>query len=144
MFRLSVMTTVALLFGGFCIGDDKKDEKKDDKDLLQGEWVVVSTELNGVEVGRGKERKLAVKGDEWTAPSNNGVFKFKIDATKNPKQLDLIRTSPTGTENTWHGIFKIEGDTLTFCRSHGAGGERPKEFKAAEGNFLMICTRAAK
>jgi uncharacterized protein (TIGR03067 family) len=133
---------VLLSVGGFCIGDDKKDNKKDDKELLQGEWPLVSIELGGKEVERSKDQKLVIKGDDWTAPGG-GKFKFKIDATKSPKQLDLIREQG-GQEFTWVGIYKIEGDTLTFCRSAGAGGERPKEFKGGPGVALLVFKRAEK
>jgi uncharacterized protein (TIGR03067 family) len=135
-----VMASVVLLFGGFCVGDDKKD----DKDQLQGEWVVVSIENAGNKSRNVEGRKLVVKGDEWTAPV--GVMlklKFKIDATKNPKQLDLT-SDQGGGEQAWPGIYKIEGDTLTFCRPMRPGGERPTEFKGGPGVFLMVCKRAGK
>ena len=141
MFGRSVMTVAVLLVGGFCVGDDKKDEKKTDKDRLQGEWTLVSIELGGKEVD-GKGQKLVVQGDEWTAPSG-GKFKIKIDATKSPKQLDLVREQG-GKESTWAGIYKIEGDTLTFCRSAGPAGERPTEFKGGRGVALLVLKRAEK
>jgi uncharacterized protein (TIGR03067 family) len=137
-----VTATVFLLATGFCAGDDKKDDKKDDKDRLQGEWVVVSAELNGEKFERVKDRKLVVKGDEWTAPSG-GKFTFTLDTAKSPKRLDL-KAGTDGQEQTWPGIYKLEGDTFTLCRSRGPGGERPKEFKGGEGIFLMVCKRADK
>lgn len=138
------MASVVLLVGGFCVGDDKKDEKKDDKDRLQGEWVVTSIELNGKEGKGGKDRKLVVKGDEWTPPTGGKLkFKFKLDTAKNPKQLDLT-ADVNGTEQTWPGIYKFDGDTFTFCRPSSLGGERPTEFKGGEGIYLLVCKRAEK
>jgi uncharacterized protein (TIGR03067 family) len=137
-----VVVSVIVLVGGFCAGNDRKADKKNDKDQLQGEWVVVSIENSGKKVDS-KDRKLVVKQDEWTAPGG-GKFKFKIDATKDPKQLDLTREID-GKDSTWVGIYKIEGDTVTFCRSTSPRGDRrPTEFKAGQGVFLMVCKRAGK
>src|SRR4051794_12427248 len=71
-----VVASVVLLAAGFCAADDKKD----DKDLLQGEWVVVSAEIAGKEFEALKGQKLVVKGDEWTAPTaGTREFKFRLD-----------------------------------------------------------------
>jgi uncharacterized protein (TIGR03067 family) len=134
-----MVASVVLMVGGFCAGDDKKD----DKDQLQGEWVVVSAERSGTKLDP-MGRKLVVKGDEWAPPGSQKLkFKFKLDAAENPKQLDLV-ADQGGIEQTWPGIYKIEGDTFTFCRSGRPGGERPTEFKGGTGVFLMICKRAEK
>ena len=114
---------------------------KDDKALLQGEWTIVSVEAPA-QVKQNAERPyLTVKGDEWLQPSSAKLqLTFKIDAAKTPKQLDLI--SQNG--QTWQGIFKIDGDTFTLCRSHGPGGERPTAFEGGPGIMLMVFKRAAK
>jgi uncharacterized protein (TIGR03067 family) len=135
-----MVTSVVLLVGGLCAGDDKKD----DKDQLQGEWVIVSAERSGTKFENLMGKKLVVKGDEWTPPGGQKLkFKFKLDAAKNPKQLDLM-ADEGGIEQTWPGIYTIEGDTVTFCRSGRPGGDRPTEFKGGMGVFLMICKRAEK
>jgi uncharacterized protein (TIGR03067 family) len=142
-----VVVSTALLVGGFCAGDGKQDVKKDDKDQLQGEWVVVSVEVSTLdksEVLKGK--KLVVKGDELTAPSKTDEmpkFKFKLDAGTNPKQIDLTFDAG-GKDLTFAGIYKIEGDTFTICRSAAPGGARPMDYKGAPGIFLMVCKRAEK
>lgn len=134
------VASVVLLVGGFCIGDDKKS----DKDLLQGEWVVVSAEIAGRKAERLEGKKLVVKGDDWTPPTGGKIkMKFKLDDAKTPKHLDLVG-DVDGNERTWPGIYKIEGNTFTFCRSAGPGGERPTEFKSGDGASLMVFKRAEK
>jgi uncharacterized protein (TIGR03067 family) len=88
------------------------------------------------------EGTLVIKGSDWTAPSGLQLT-FKIDSTKNPKHLDLTPTKK-GATSGWQGIYKIEGDKLTFCRPQATGGERPTEFKGGDGIFLMECKRAGK
>jgi len=133
-----VMASMVLLVGGFCLGQDNQ-EKKDDKDRLQGEWV--ATSFNGNEIKGGNGGTLVVKRDEW---KEFRTFKFKIDATKNPKQIDITGNVVVGRESTFAGIYKIEGDTLTFCRSSRAGAERPTEFKFGPGVILQVFKRAEK
>ncbi len=59
-----VLASMLLAVTGMCTADDKKDEKKkDDKDLIQGEWVVVNSTIPQ-QIGK----MLIVKGDEWTNP----------------------------------------------------------------------------
>lgn len=127
-----VMVLMVLLVGGYCVGQDNQKKKKDDKDLLQGEW---KGEKGGT---------LVVKGDEWTQRGLPKGFKFKIDATKDPKQIDLTGNVVVGRESTLAGIYKIEGDTLTFCRATRAGAERPTEFKDGAGVVLQVFKRAEK
>ena len=139
--RFAVVVSAILLTGGVGAGEDKKD----DKGRLQGEWTVVSAEFSGQKRDAGAIKRLkplVIKGDEWTAPSG-GTFAFKIDPTKKPKQLDLYRQLG-GKEMVWRGIYKIEGDALTFCRSAGPDGERPTEFKGGKGVALLVFKRAGK
>jgi uncharacterized protein (TIGR03067 family) len=136
--RLLVVVFVIQLASGVNAGGDKKDDKKDDKDALQGEWTVVSMEASGKAIE--PKGNLVIKGSDWTAP-NGGKLTFKIDSTKSPKQLDLAGPKKAAE---WQGIYKIEGDKLTFCRPLVAGGERPTEFKGGDGIVLMECKRAGK
>jgi uncharacterized protein (TIGR03067 family) len=130
-------------------GGDKKDDKKDDEDKLQGEWVIVSAETSDKSFVGLKDKKVLVKGSEWTEPiAKKGPmvkFSFKIDPTKNPKQLDLMATLGGSREQvkeqTWRGIYKIDGNTLTFCRGFPEG-ERPTEFKSGPKALLMVLQRA--
>jgi uncharacterized protein (TIGR03067 family) len=108
---------------------------KGDMVLLQGEWMVVSIEAPK-NVKPNPDRHLKVNSNEWVYP--NGKFDFKIDATKSPKQIDLMKE----LGKVWPGIFKIEGDTLTLCRSHGPGGERPTAFAGGPGIMLYVYKRS--
>ena len=122
------------------------DEKKTDKEKLQGEWTLVKAVVGGKEQGADKikaAKPLVIKGDQWTPPSRKPKLTFAINSTKNPKHLDL-RPEGAGDRFIYKGIYKLEGDTLTFCRGSGPAIERPKEFKGGESVALFVYKRAGK
>jgi uncharacterized protein (TIGR03067 family) len=131
---LVMVSAILMLAGGSSAGDKKNDDQKQ----LQGQWRVVSSEISGKKI-KGGEGFLVIKGNKWRAPVG-ATFTFKLDPTKKPKELDLLSSKG----GIWRGIYKIEGDSLTFCRSHGSAGERPKNFKGGEGVVLFVYKRAEK
>jgi uncharacterized protein (TIGR03067 family) len=141
---LLVAASFLLLADGLNGRDDKKDDKQD----LQGEWKISSMELSGRKLDDNTIKQMnniVVKGSEWTGPSPKGaqMFKFTLDATKTPKQLDLTMVA-NGNTATWKGIYKLDGDTLTFCRTQGPMGNRPKAFKGGMNIALIVAKRADK
>jgi uncharacterized protein (TIGR03067 family) len=126
-----VLAFMLLAVTGLCTADDKK---KDDKDLIQGEWVVVDSTIPQ-QIGK----KIVVKGDEWTSPTGQ-KFTITIDDSKKPKQLDLAKAANANA--TFLGIYKLEDDKLTFCREKVARGARPKELKATPIDDLLVLKRA--
>ena len=55
---------------------------------------------------------------------------------KEPKTLDL--TIKLGNqEKVSQGIYKLDGDTLTLCRTE-ENGERPKEFKTTAKSGILV------
>lgn len=133
--------SLAVLLAGLCAGNDGNDAVKDDRQLFQGEWVIDSAEFGGTKAANYKDLKLIVNGDEWNGLIGGKGFKFTTDATKRPKQFDLTRDFG-GKKSTWMGIYEIEGNTLTICRSQGSAGERPNEFKAGPGIVFIDFKRA--
>jgi len=117
-------------------GQDAKKEL----DQLQGEWTMFSREMNG-KPSPNTRWKLTIKGDEWkvTRPDSDEAAvqaTIKLDPSKQPKTVDL---------DTWPGIYKLEGDTLTFCRpSQSTNADRPKEFNSVSPNEIIIWKRAKK
>jgi len=129
-----MFASMLVAMSGLCAADDKKDEKKkEDKDLIQGEWVVEESTIQK-QIGK----KLILKGEEWTSPGGQ-KYTFKIDASKDPKQLDL--TFANNTNATFLGIYKLDDDKLTFCREKTSGAGRPKEFKSTPKHDLLVLKR---
>lgn len=122
-----------------------KDGAKGDRDKLQGEWVLVSMDLPPRVKKLGEEKikrsGLVVKDDKWQMITDGrpaAKVPFTIDPTKDPKEIDFkVTIGPGvkikgGNEFTLKGIYKLDGDTLTLCRTVLGTDDRPKEFKAGE------------
>ncbi|MCI0458186.1 MAG: TIGR03067 domain-containing protein [Gemmataceae bacterium] len=137
----------ALLFVAVLIAADvSAQDAKKELDKLQGEWMMFSREANGKKSDN-TNWKLTIKGDQWTVtrPDGEGVAvqaMIKLDPSKEPKEIDLILKGDRSTR----GIYKLEGDTLTFCRpGPSKNAERPKEFKTTDSpNEIIVWKRAEK
>jgi uncharacterized protein (TIGR03067 family) len=122
--------------------DAKKELEK-----LQGEWTMVSLEQRGKKVPDETVNlyKLTIKGDQWIVKAGDGPeskVTFKIDPSKDPKTLDMTFKG-ADEETSSQGIYKLEGDTLTLCRTVG-DRERPKEFKTTEEAGILVVWKRAK
>jgi uncharacterized protein (TIGR03067 family) len=115
------------------------DEKKADKDPLEGTWDLVSMEFMGMkhDVPKGKEMSLTFKGGKVTkkeAGKKDEDGTYKLDNTKKPKEIDLTTPKdgkPNETE-MMKAIYLIDGDTLKFAFGGPPGSPRPTAFDAKE------------
>jgi uncharacterized protein (TIGR03067 family) len=132
MRRVSLLL-VGVVFAGVAFAEDSKK----DLDKLQGTWVRSQIVRNGKEVPADefKNAKLTLKGDKYTLDENNEkrTGTFKLDASKTPKTLDIISDSGPNKGKTLKGIYKIDGDTFTYCVA-GPDKDRPTEFASKEGS----------
>jgi uncharacterized protein (TIGR03067 family) len=125
--------------------DEPAKDVKKEMQLLQGNWAMVSMEGKGGGKFADKEvkrYKLTIKDDQWTVTIEGAAtnkMTFQIDPAKSPKEIDLTLKGPA-VNTPMKGIYKLEGDTLTLCRTVSSQEERPKEFKTGHG-FLMVWKR---
>lgn len=123
------------------------EDKKPDKDKLQGEWTVTDAKKNGQGPPDRDEivgQKLTFGGDKLKFGPFEG--EWTLDPSKEPRQIDL--TVLEGPENekgkVAQGIYKLDGDKLTLHLSH-PGGERPTSFESKEGeNCILLTTERVK
>jgi RNA polymerase sigma-70 factor (ECF subfamily) len=139
----------------FCLlgADEPTKEAKKELELLQGDWVQVWSEVRGKRHTSMSEVSLTIKEDQWIVKLKNGMSKvegdsvvktkdgieitstIKIDPSQDPKAIDL-KTTTGGKEKITLNIYKLDGDTLTVCKTVN-GKERPTEFKTTKEEGLL-------
>jgi uncharacterized protein (TIGR03067 family) len=133
----------------FVVGADRRKEDETKKDLkkIQGTWAFIRIEEEGT-----KKSQRELKGLEdrlnWTFIDNQLVRnlgmepvkgRFTLDATKQPKEIDLFEYAGKG--KTVQGIYTFEGELLKISLGSPQGGARPTAFdtppKSGRANFIL-------
>jgi uncharacterized protein (TIGR03067 family) len=135
-----ILTTEALMAAD---GPGQGDPSKGDLDKLRGTWLTVSLVNDGKTLvdekappKEGPTTKLVYDGNMWMIKVGgktvaSGVF--KIDATKKPKEIDIMDESGVKNNKTKLGIYELDGDTYKYCLAP-AGKARPTEFASKKGS----------
>jgi uncharacterized protein (TIGR03067 family) len=122
--------TLVFAASQIALGDDAKD--------LQGTWRIVSLEANGENKppDEFKGWRFVFEGDQgWLVkPEETGQrFKFKLDAAKAPKTIDLIVQEGNDNGKIAPGIYGFSGSQLRLCINiFGDRSYRPMEFKTQD------------
>lgn len=116
---------------------------------LEGEWKLLSAERNGQHQkldDAEKEMRLIFKGEDLTFTFGTGVrkLKFKLNAAKSPKEIDLTSLDGQEKGQTMACIYSLEMGKLHLCMPYFKDSTiRPDEFKtqADDGRMIFIMER---
>lgn len=111
------------------------DKAADDLAAMQGEWACDKMTRDGVVFPDDDAQSLfrTVVGKKYEVNkfrTKAGSGTFTIDATKMPREMDIIPDGPK--KAVIKGIYRLEKGVLTMCYGT-VGGDRPKAFEAKEG-----------
>jgi len=99
----------------------------DDVKKIQGTWVRV------LHNGQPTSGVIVVKDNVWRANIPSDSWYVKLDATKRPKQIDLV--SVNNKDSHFRGVYKLEGDTFTYSvRYRAKEAERALDFEVGKPN----------
>jgi uncharacterized protein (TIGR03067 family) len=133
LISLAIVGAAAMAVSGRQAGDVAK---------LQGTWALESVEIDGkaIPMDELKESRLTVKGQEYLFRFRDTRLDFtiKVDATQTPPAIDLVVADGPEKGAVYKGIFTVDGDKYTICRSTKSGQERPGAFATIPDSGLMM------
>ena len=127
--------TVMVLLFGIVIGACGTNEETEPTGTWVGQTAVVGWK------GGGFRDTWTFKDGTITPEGQDSVYTYQLDATKQPKHIDITMNLPGRAREVRLGIYKIEKDTLTICQSKAkADAKRPEEFDATKRDDVVVLT----
>jgi uncharacterized protein (TIGR03067 family) len=116
---------------------------RQDLDLLQGTWTITTLELEGEPMPAAmlENACIAIQGNRFTTTGMGAEYAgtLKLDASANPRRLDMKFDTghARGTINL--GIYELKGNKLKLCLAT-RGAVRPKKFASTPGSGIALET----
>jgi uncharacterized protein (TIGR03067 family) len=130
---------IALSASSMTAADEKTDA---DNKAIAGKWSPVSLEMGGEKRDAASEPGAlpATFKDGKVLLNDKEIFGYKLDASTDPKIIDLTRLEDPDKDQVLEGIYKFDGEMLVICLWTGQGTKaRPAEFATKAGdNFVLV------
>ena len=119
-----------------------RDAVRGDVARLQGTWSIVSVKIDGQPLNMDmlKAAKLSIRGASYSFRLDQTVWEltFQVDESKTPKAIDLYVVKGPEQGKTYHGIYKLDDEVYTICRTIEPGKDRPRTFGTAPDSGLIM------
>jgi uncharacterized protein (TIGR03067 family) len=145
--RAALVFTAIWLATAASADDTVGEAVKKEMAKFEGTWVLVYFKFGEADVKEEGLKDLGVifKGDKmsYLAKGKEGEKRtLKVDPSKKPAEIDLIREQEPLKGKAFKGIYKFEDDKLTMCLAD-IGKDRPTEFESKKdtGNTLTVYKR---
>src|SRR5262245_21956628 len=113
-----------------------ENPQNDELKKLQGEWREVEEERELF--GSFSGLRFMIVGDQMAVGSRK--MTIKLDATKSPKEIDIMSQDARKGGKLTARIYKLESDRLTTCLPNGTTDTttRPKDFQTRTNDELRL------
>jgi uncharacterized protein (TIGR03067 family) len=123
--------------------DTPPDPVQQEFTKLQGTWQRVYMEVQGKPVPDmpGRNWTADYDGNKLTVCINGVIYRRSIvtlDPRKTPKATNSWDANGPAADQTWAGIYEIDGDTMKICFAE-PGNKRPTEFTTKQGTGYLYC-----
>jgi uncharacterized protein (TIGR03067 family) len=133
---------LALGLLGQAVGQTPEERLKREEEKLAGTWRVTAAKANGVRLQPREvpDMKLTFKDGKYTvqlAKEKPQEGTYKIDPSKNPKTIDVNRTTGPEQGKKQVGIYELTGNELKICACD-ASKKRPTDFDTRDKDGYMV------
>jgi uncharacterized protein (TIGR03067 family) len=127
-----------LLFGLAIGGCGGATDEMDPTGTWVGQTAVVGWK------GGGFREMWTFKDGTITVERRDEVYTYQLDASKEPKRIDITPGPPSGDGKVRLGIYKIEDDILTICSlipgKAKPDANRPEDFDPTKRDDVVVLT----
>jgi uncharacterized protein (TIGR03067 family) len=127
--------------------DAPQRDATDAKDTCQGVWLLSGGEADGkmLTARQLQGGKLVINGDQYTvtmAEQGTVTGTQKLDATQQPKTIDIVNADGPQKGQPCFGIYELEGNEFRVVFA-SPGGARPTSFETTPGSgqWMHVWTR---